>query len=833
MSLFKISNSNVETFTVVTNPIRHYTSSSTSGVTGSVHIFPRRSHIEKETTPQSSFIDASHDDADLEGTLRQVQQSGRFARDAQVGPSGSFFGMLDAYMDKVSAQSTSARKQKALDIVRYTPSVNFSSDTLAKMMTRDVLMHRYRTAYPSAHWGYVNYNSLNFFTASTVPTSSVLLYPNIDSGPAHVGYVSGTYSLSGAFSFDFSINPRYRPEQYDGAFKAGTILHLSSTYALSLVTGSAKDENGLPLGYRLLLQLSHSADIRPSEAIQDAYPSDLVFLSDDNSLSWNRWSRVIVRWGTNLTNEGTGSFNIDGVDRGTFIVPSGTISPRLFPSATFANPDVLCVGNYYEGNNRGVNAQAYFFANDPSLRDGLVQLIDDVGGINEPTHYAFNHPLCAEVHDLAIRRRYLSNAAIAKSASYGPKSLETDEYALYVPPFFVEQSPFRQFVGDVGGILQTPFFEVDGTTNDPFNVAVSFGVAGQYINIENYVRDFASNVFPRVHHMTGVAIENTTEARSANDFFYDQPFVVRRNLLIMPCDDGLFVPSFELLVSESMQTTAVDALGNTDNSLVSLDNMVSTASFLFGGAAFDDGTVGADKIHAYANELIGHTPEQPGLPPGKASLAYVDRIAKAVQSGTFDVGLQEGAPLTVLQRTRDFSSDQVTFFDISNLFYGKRIHPKSLIVRDPALSGSSGVMRVTLKDDGRGGLYRADSFTSASVWNSVGTVFYDEGIIVIKNPHLYFFGKEGFEFDFRGEQGVHVMKVSVTAPANMLNSSSNPSYVALPPSASPNDPDKGFVYITGINFHDKDLNVVMKTQLAQPILKRYGDRVKFVTKIDF
>jgi hypothetical protein len=156
------------------------------------------------------------------------------------------------------------------------------------------------------------------------------MYPNID-GPAsqaHAGYVSGTYSLSGAFSFDFYINPKYRPDSVDGNFKAGTIFHLSSSYALSLVSGSAKDENGRTIGYRLKLQLSHSADVAPSTAAAGTYPNDLIFLSDDNSLMWNRWHHVVVRWGTNLVNNGTGSFNIDAVDRGYFVVPSGTITPR-------------------------------------------------------------------------------------------------------------------------------------------------------------------------------------------------------------------------------------------------------------------------------------------------------------------------------------------------------------------------------------------------------------------------------------------------------------------------------------------------------------------------
>jgi hypothetical protein len=325
--------------------------------------------------------------------------------------------------------------------------------------------------------------------------------------------------------------------------------------------------------------------------------------------------------------------------------------------------------------------------------------------------------------------------------------------------------------------------------------------------------------------MTGVAITNTSQVRSANDFLYDQPYVRRRNTLLLPCDDGLFVPSYELLASESSRRSAVDDLDVEELSFINVDGLLLTTSLLFASDFSGD--------RSYTNESVGFTPEQPGLQPGRAFVGYVDRIDKSIASGSFDPGLQEGAPLTIFQRTRDPSSNQVTFFDISNLYYGKRILPGSLLFQDAALSGSGGRVPITLKDDGRGTVYRADCYTSASTWNAVGTIFYDEGIIAIKSPHLYFIGKEGYEISFRGEQNVHVMTIDVRAPANQLNSSSNPNFVKVPPSPFPNDPEKEFVYITGLNMHDDNLNVIMKTQLAQPIVKRHGDKLLFKIKVDY
>lgn len=855
MSFFKVGPEDVESFTVVTNPLRHYVTSS-AGSTGSVYVFARRSPNEKEVAPLASFVEATHNDIDLGSTLRTLQHMGRYAHVSGstsafvLSASQAFPGMIQDYMDKVDRQGVSARKQKILEIIRFTPSVAFTSNTLRKLVVKDQLSSYYRTVYPSAHWAYTNYNCLNFFTSSTVPTSSVLMYPNLDNDNIpHAGFVSGTYTPSGAISFDFYIKPCYRPDQPDGEFKAGTLFHLSSTYAVSLVTGSSKDENGRPLTFRIQLQLSHSADVPPSilrpVKVTDVglnpnrvyhsggvntktgfAPADLAFISDESSLLFNNWHHVVVRWGTDQTNQGTGSFNVDGVDRGLFVVPSGTVAPRLYPAGGNSSPDVLFVGNFFEGLNFGTGSTSYFFAADPALRDGLEQL-NGVTSVDEPNpaRYRFQHPLNAEVHDLAIKRYYMTDTDIEASASVGPKSIDDAWTAFYLPPFFVEDSPFRQFVGTIGGILQTPFFEVDGTTNDPFNVAMSFGVNGHYINIENFLRDFASNVFPRVHHLTGVAIMTTTEAREANAFLYDQPFVRRRNLLVMPCDDGLFVPSYELLASESNRTFAKDDLGLEELSFINLDALVLTTSLLFGT------DFGGDS--SFIDQQVGFTPETPGKQPGPAFANYASNVDKAIASGSFDPGIQAGAPLTIFQRTRDPSSNQVTFFDISNLYYGKRILPGSLLFKDAAISGSGGRVPVTLKDDGRGTVYRADAYTSASTWNAVGTIYYDEGIIAIKSPHLYFIGKEGYEISFRGEQNVHVMTIDVTAPANQLNSSSNPNFKPVPPSPYPNDPEKEFVYITGLNMHDDNLNVIMKTQLAQPIIKRHGDKLLFKIKMDF
>jgi len=192
--------------------------------------------------------------------------------------------------------------------------------------------------------------------------------------------------------------------------------------------------------------------------------------------------------------------------------------------------------------------------------------------------------------------------------------------------------------------------------------------------------------------------------------------------------------------------------------------------------------------------------------------------------------------LTIFQRTLDPSSNQITIFNISNLYYGRRIQPGTFEIRDSSISGSFGSVAITLRDDSLGNLYRADSLTAHSTQNSVGNIFYDEGIIVIKNPHLYFFGKNQYEVSFKGVYNIFTSKYEIVAGSGLLNSSSNPTYTEnyekLKASGSEKD-NETFVYISGLNFHDENMNVVAKARLAQPIIKREGDKILFKVTFDY
>jgi hypothetical protein len=625
---------------------------------------------------------------------------------------------------------------------------------------------------------FTNYQCLNFFSASNIPTGSAIIYDNgVTSG------ARGPYTPDSAFTLECYINPRYQSLVGESEYLPGTVYHLSSTFALSVCSGSSKDVNGLADKFRLLLQLSSSAEVAPSEAVS----GDLTFFSDDNCLSLNNWHHVAVRWSPNYDN-GTGSFVVDGVERGLFCVTGSSISP-IFDGVDRQDQDVIVLGNFYQGTNSGSNLISYFM--DETLT---------------PTH-SFSFPLKAEGHEFRIWDKYLDDDEVATYMTGGIGQTSPTGLLFHLPVLFTKESPERE-------VLVTPFQRTTQATVDAHNVSMSFGVGGHEINVENFTREFVKGRYPRLFNLTGSQITWTmTDFQEANTLLYATGSLVKRNLTVLPCDNGKTRPDYSILISGTLESHPADSsplskfvndLGNLDLSLVSLLNLIPTSSLYPGLIASDD-----------------------TMPSSISSLI------EGAGPDNLDGQTASGDVLTIFQRQRDNSSNSVVIFDTSNLFYGGKIHPTSLEILDTSMTGSEDQIKITLHDNGHGGVYRADALTPHAKWAGVGTVLYDEGIAVVKSPLIFMFGKEQFEISMRGERPVHVMEIAVPCPAGQINSSSNPSFMSLVASDNPDEGSVGPVIITGINLHDDNLNVVARATLAQPIIKRSEDRYLFRIKMDW
>lgn len=785
MSITPIYPEDIETFTLETSPSKTFFSNS-SGVSGSAYVFARRSPVEKEVYPLAIYSASHFQDEDLSAYLKKAK--------INAMASGSNETDIQAYLGALNEQQFSVRKQQTTEVIRFTPGFGLSPNIFRKGTVLNALYPYYRHIYPSAHFAFSNYHSFNFISCSLFPTESVLLYPQTAT-LSGTRVVSANLCPSASFSFDFWVKPKNTTDGDVFAYKAGTILSLSGCYAVSLISGSSKDPNGCPNKFRILFQVADGANRLPSAVNTASLPSS-VFLSDDNSLVKDVWHHVTIRWGGGNYNLGSGSILIDEASRCNFVLTASSLTYRTVAGSD--GPVALCLGNFYEGTNSGVNAMSRFFAADVAEREGLPELYPTTG-IDYPDHWAFTHPLNAEIHDIKIYNKFLTNNEVSALRANGPQS--TDNLLFYVPPFFTYKSPVRKFVGNNGGIFVTPFQTKTGETHTPFSAELAFEVGGHYINLENFSQEIISSGYPRLIGLSG-SIVNTPNSfpQTANEILYATGSIRRRSLTVLPCDNGEFFPNFKLLATKD-STYYHNDLYNENLSLVSLRDIYPTAS-LFKGLQ-------ANTNNSILKDLMGPNPND---------------------NSTF--GQTSGYVPTILQRTRDNTSNQVVFFDCSTLFYDQNIEPGSLILTDSSVSGSD-KLEMILKDDGYGNIYRADATGSLATWNSVGNIFYNEGIILIKHPSLFFFGENQFKISFKGRHDIHVLTIDCTARTGLITSSSNPSYIDSNITSNVNETDQKFVWITDVLIHDENLNVITRTKLAQHFPKKTGDKVQFKVKVDY
>jgi hypothetical protein len=184
--------------------------------------------------------------------------------------------------------------------------------------------------------------------------------------------------------------------------------------------------------------------------------------------------------------------------------------------------------------------------------------------------------------------------------------------------------------------------------------------------------------------------------------------------------------------------------------------------------------------------------------------------------------------------TKDKSENYSLVFDISSQIYRREIERETLEIKDVDLQGSGGTLQLTLKDNGLGGMYRADCLTKHATWNFVGHCLYSEGLVTVLHPSLENFGKSNFGVKFKCATSLNVMELNLPAHAGKTNLSRNLSYdedLRLDDSAF--NSDEKFIYITDIHLHDHDLNILATTKLAKPFPKKSLDNVLFRLKMDF
>jgi hypothetical protein len=792
MSFVKLGKTFFERSIVALRPETRFISSSVGlGATGSEHVAPIRSKcIKNIIDPNSSNLNINEsltitsskaydeNDYNILTILDDLSQQVNSNNAAGIENEG-FDAVLNEYLNSVNDAPNDVRFTKKIDMFRFDTPVKFNQNYNIKNNIRKNILPYHQHRYPNSGFHYTNYNTLNFYTGSNSPKHSALIYPNLN----------GNYTPSTGFTLDFWINPKYSNKTENEEFIAGSIFHMSSSICVSLVSGSGRDQNNLVNNFKIMVQLSQSADISPSSVNlatpASSYPNDLIFTSSNN-LNKNHWHHVLLQWDPN-NNAKNASLYVDNVAT-SFNIPSASLT---------TSNEIVVLGNYL--NTDSINA-AKLFNSSISAQDGLTQ-------INPGTDDALNqdqifiNPLNAEIHNIRLFNKYLNDLEINefKNKGINNKLVNSvnvyDSLLFYVPPFFYPKTRTRE-------VIVTPFQTITDSTNDPFNVQFSFGVSGKMINLENFTREFIQGEFPRLLSLTGSTFTETIENITADAYVYNTGSITKRNTTVLPCDNGLFIPDYYpisiSLMSESNSYFSYDKKTNHDYSKISLEELIPTSS-LYPGLIFQEGPI--------FEQIAGTSPENPGVAPGSV--------------------------LTIAQRTKDVSSNEIVLIDISNIYYGNRINPGSFEITDKNLTGSSGNISIKLKDNSEGSLYRADALTKHAEWNNVGDIFYDEGIVLIKSPHLFYFCKDSTDISFKGEQNIHTMILNVPFEKNEFNSSSNETYTKVTPSYNTFDKNEDSIYVTGLNIHDDNFNIIMKAHFAQPILKTEADEFVVRLKMDF
>jgi hypothetical protein len=824
MSFVKLSKNFQEYSTIVLHPNVSFISSS-SGITGSQYISHVRTntikdyedHVTKEVESAAGSISYDESsDTPLQGILKV---NGNTV--TGLNPDNPI------YLNAVNNSPVTAKFKKKILIKRIEPGkvLSFNKDQSIKNTIRKNLYTSYKSKYPDMGWHYSNYHTLNFFKTDSLPDDSCLMYPNDVQ----------QYTPTSSFSLSFHINPRYDNEVAGNDFEAGTIFHMSSSIAVSIVSGSRTDKQGKVSSYKLLLQLSQSADLNPDNVDLSSpsgnYPNDLIFLSDIE-MSKNTWNHVTIRWSPQERNA-SGSIVINR--RQThFNIPSESVSTSAHS---------LVIGNYYNGNPD--NFQKYFNINKKKT-EGTTSIGSD---LLEPSNQSNNlaNPLQAEIHNVMLFDKYLTDGELLFLEKSGINSRKLKKgttnnlyksLLFYLPPYFLPDSPERS------DILTTPYETIAGKTTTPFNIPFSYGISGRIINLENFVADIAQTKnlrYPRLQSLTGSIIQKSQEGiLTADNYIFNSsvsPQIKKRNLTILPNDNGLFRPDYYPILasyhaSSSFYKHTIKSFvsksegGNSiynfselediyDYSKISLENLTSFSRH-YHRTAWMPGTVN-DELDV--ESLINHSNFANIFGP------YEDKTIIRSQAQ-----LNLYALPAIL---KDVSSNEITLFDISQLFYGNAIKDESFSIVDTNLSGSDNKIKIMLKDNGKGSLYRADSLTKHAKWNNVGDIINEEGIVNILSPHLIKFCKDKTNINFKGEQSLHTMILNVPALKEYFNSSSNKTFTANPPTTASNENHLTTQYITGINIHDNNFNIIMKAHFSQPIVKTEEDEFIIRLKQDF
>lgn len=712
------------------------------------------------------------------------------------------------------------RNNYRLHVSRSVPGTDFISTAFRKKeIVRNILDPAYEVGRPGHGWGYCNFNCISLFKSNSATIPAVVY----DSK-------SSEYLPTSSLQIDFRIKVNRYPTE------TSTLLHLPGAYAVSVVTGSSSTSH-----YKLLLQLGtdSSGSSLPNNVdltVSNSSRGTTQIYQSSPLITASYWHDCSIRFSEN-ENNATGSFVIDGVLAGTF-EPTGSFAVS---SGLTQNADVLTLGAFYHGTKDNSKT---FFNTTGSSNQGVISTSTQNG---HPSG-SFCNALDAEVHEIKISNNYRSLKDIRQHLNSPITS--SNDLLFHLPVLYTSDAPtnyYNAMIGDLfnetgsstGAATLKEFYEnlpvpVQKNFDAPFNTHHANIGGFCNINAQAFLRDFKTGKYPYLHALSASvrAYSSQHEMSSSWSLFDGHQ---RRNLLIMPCDDGSFKRTYDIY-SKSQLTGSV--VKSARPNIVDLNNIGGFSS------NFDSKLVLVDEGWSYnASENL----EPPSLFPTLSEMQTpVQSLPKAKDNPVTIPTQRFFNPAGYgLIGSSETSSNMIVLFSIPTLFYGNRLRPGTIKLYSQMYRGGGQIsngrfvkgndyrMNISLCDDKYGNIIRCDASGSLATSNFVGSVYYEDGIIALKSPHLFNFGAHNFTLEFEGVQNTHILELLVPVPRNVFNSSSNPNYNRFKPFADNNEEAESFMYLSTLNFHDSNLNVVAKARMAQPVIKRLNDKYLFRVKFDF
>lgn len=781
-------------------------------------------------------------------------------------------------------------------------------DFYKKDMTKDY--------YPNLEFGFVNYNSINFFKnklQNTKNHSNCIVYSN------HFDAVSSKneIDLSNSFNINFWINVRENNQN-----KKGCILHLPEVLSLYSVEFEEKfmlclasgDESKKELVNQNFAQIDF--DREENQSIQGCY------LFAESILEYNKWYNINIRVIKNAVNSSDHNLlvTVDSLE-----VYNRTI--QIDSSVALNFNSYLCIGNKpdYTSSNGGYNTEYEkifytFFGKDLNQGDNegpfykkdinLGKNIDYVDNLNlnintieaDLLHTTFldnesSSSFLGELHDIKIYSQSISKEKISILSKNNLNDLTTEigeGLAFYVPCFYVPTYVKKQ------GIFNNSINNVNLYYSNMYNPFYANTCGGLDISVENFLTDFVNHKKPNIvisgnnlQNITGNFLETEIQSKSidwnkekigtfASDIFAEKLLadgidsdLNYKNFLMLPCDNGIpniFFTSIKHFIDNS-ELNFRNVL--SDYEIINCEDCISEQSIdIYTNLQGDKGR----RYHIHLqNEEVASVKTQANIAFNVSNFIYHDTrlldnnsifsniydqrihsyvatvndkyritksnpaIRKSDDSGdpTGKIIFQDTVIYKELpQPYYDFNNSKLNMFnvifEIPNAYFNNKIVKGSLDITDEDVISTGGGIKLKIKDNKNGFIYRGDCLTKQAEWNYVGNCFYKEGIVCINNPFLYYFGKNSFNMTFSSESSLFIHQTDVVIPEGQFNKSLNPTYNnKLRMDESAFNSDEPFVYVSDINLHDENFNVVAKAKLTHPIPKKNTDNILVRLKMDY